>query len=113
MVDQNTQVPPPVSGGTDNDTLMGILSYLGILVLIPLLVSNNRSAFLNHHVNQGLNLLIVWIIGWFVLPLIHLWMLVSIWQLLMVIMMILGIVNVVKKETKSLPVIGNLFHLIK
>ena len=63
MADQNNmQTPPPASGGVDNDKLMGILSYIGILVLIPLLATSNRSSFLSYHVNQGLNLLIVWII---------------------------------------------------
>ena len=66
MADQNTQVPPQASGSVDNDKLMGILSYLGILILIPLLATKNRSTFLNYHVNQGLNLIIVAIIGWIV-----------------------------------------------
>jgi uncharacterized membrane protein len=113
MVDQNTQVSPPVSGNVDNDTLMGILSYLSILVLIPLLVSNNRSAFLNHHINQGINLLIVSVIGMVVLPMLSLWIVTPIWNLLTLVLVVVGIVNVVRKETKALPVIGNWFHLVK
>ena len=115
MVDQNTQVPPPTNGNNEvnNDKLMGILSYLGILVLIPLLVSNNRSSFLNHHINQGINLVVVWLVGYVVLSFIQLWMFMPIWQLLMLVLVIIGIINVSKNETKSLPVIGNLFHLVK
>lgn len=116
MTDQNTQVPPPVVGGSEanNDKLMGILCYLGILVLIPLLISNKRSPFLNFHVNQGINLVIVWLIGCVIVGFVAQFSyLMSIWQLLMLVMAILGIVNVVKNEMKPLPVIGNLFNLVK
>lgn len=115
MADQNTQtpVPPPASGSVDNDTLMGILSYLGVLVLIPIFATSNRSSFLTHHINQGVNLLIVAVIGAVAFPLVHLWMVSPIWNLLMLVLMVIGIINVSKKETKSLPVIGNLFHLVK
>jgi uncharacterized membrane protein len=123
MADQNTQVPPqapvpPVSGGTSNDTLMGILSYLGILVLIPLLATKNRSPFLTLHINQGLILLIVGIV-WqvvfnvvtpFALFLLPIW---PIGNILLLILAIIGIVNVAKGESKILPVVGNWFHLVK
>lgn len=119
MTDQNTQtppqapVPPPASTSVDNDKLMGILSYLGILILIPLLITKNRSAGLTVHLNQGLNLIIVALIGSIVIPLVHLWFLSPIWNLLMLVLVVVGIVNVVRSEAKPLPVIGNWFHLIK
>lgn len=117
MDTQNAQTPPPVSPtptGVDNDKVMGILSYLGILILVPLLATKSRSAFLNYHINQGLGLIIVWVIGWgavSILPI--LFFLMPIWQILMLILIIMGIINVTKNETKPLPVIGNWFHLIK
>ena len=33
---------------------MGVLSYLGILLLIPLLAGDKQSQYVKHHVNQGL-----------------------------------------------------------
>ena len=34
--------------------VMAVLSYIGILVLIPLLAGNKSSEYLRHHINQGL-----------------------------------------------------------
>jgi uncharacterized membrane protein len=117
---QNTQTPPPapapvppVSGEVNNDKLMGILSYLSILVIIPLLATKNRSAFLNFHVNQGVNLLIVEIIGWVILSVVGLWYLMNLWQLIILVLLVIGIINVSKNETKPLPVIGTWFNLVK
>lgn len=109
--EQNTQAP--MSSGANNDKVFSILSYLGILILVPLLVSQNRSSSLNYHINQGLGLIIVSVVGWIVLSFIHMWYLMNIWQLLILVLVIIGIINVSKNEMKPLPVIGNWFHLIK
>lgn len=119
MTDQNTQNPsqapvPPVSGGADNDKVMAILAY--IIFFIPLLAVKNRSAFLNYHCNQGLGLFIVALAGSIVLGMIlpyGLYMISNLWSLLMLVLMIIGIINVTKHETKPLPIIGNWFHLVK
>ena len=42
---------------SDNDKLMGVLAYLGILVLIPLLAAKD-SKFAQFHAKQGLTLFI-------------------------------------------------------
>jgi uncharacterized membrane protein len=119
--EQNTQVPPsapvppPISGGANNDMVMGILSYLGILILIPLLVSKNRSVFLNYHLNQGLSLIIVSLAGYVILTFVGsvLFIITPIWNVLMLILVIMGIINVTKNEMKPLPIIGGWFKLIK
>jgi len=112
-MDQNTQTPPPVSGGENNDRTMAMVAY--VLFFVPLLAVKNRSAFLNYHVNQGLNLFIVAVAGNIVLSAFG-WsfmMFSNIWSLLMVVLLVLGIVNVSKNEMKPLPVIGGWFNLIK
>ena len=38
--------------------VMGVLSYIGILVLVPLLAGNKSSPYLRHHLNQGI---VLWI----------------------------------------------------
>lgn len=38
---------------------MGVLSYIGILVLISILAGDKKSEYVRHHVNQGLALYIV------------------------------------------------------
>ena len=113
-MDKNTQTPPPATGGADNDKTMAMVAY--ILFFVPLLAVKNRSSFLNYHVNQGLTLFIVALVGSVALSAIFGWrfyMISNIWNLLMIILAVLGIVNVSKNETKPLPVIGTWFNLIK
>ena len=38
--------------------VMAVLSYIGILVLVPLLAGNKSSEYLRHHIDQGL---VIWI----------------------------------------------------
>ena len=111
--EQNTQapVPPPVSGGTDNDKTMAIVAY--IVFFIPLLISKNRSAFLNFHINQGLTLFIVALVGSIALGFLSFYMVNNLWSLLMLVLVIMGIMNVSRNEMKELPVIGGWFKLIK
>ena len=68
----------------ENNVLMGVLCYLGILVLIPLLTDAKNEAFVRFHIKQGIVLLItgvvagfvagiIPVIGWFLLaPLVSL-----------------------------------------
>jgi len=95
-----------------NDTLYGILSYLGILVVIPLLI-RNKSEFAKFHAKQGLVLflfeVIVSIAGqWILFPFAH--PLYEIIELLLFILLIIGLINVFQHKEKELPVIGHLAH---
>jgi len=53
------------SGVSSEDKLMGVLAYLGILVLIPLLTKKD-SAFVQFHAKQGLVLFIAEVILWWI-----------------------------------------------
>lgn len=85
---------------------MAILSYLGILVIIPLLVAKDDD-FVLYHSKQGLVLLIAGVIGMFVgaVPIIG-WLLAPFITLAWLIFIILGIMNVLRNEKKELPIIG-------
>ena len=85
---------------------IAILSYLGILVLVPLLVAKDDE-FAQYHAKQGLVLLIAGVIGMFVgaVPIIG-WILIPFISLACLVLAILGIVNVLKGKKKELPVIG-------
>ncbi len=85
---------------------MALLSYLGILVLIPLLAAK-EDKFAQYHAKQGLVLLIAGVIGMFigVIPVIG-WMLAPFITLAWLVFAILGIVNVVGNKEKKLPIIG-------
>lgn len=100
---------------------MGVLSYLGILVLIPLLAGNKKSEYVRHHVNQGLVLFVLsslvdllegdWV--WGLHSIIHFgggmfsWIF-DILGLVFFILMVMGIVAACKGERKELPLIGKI-----
>jgi len=113
MDEKNTnQQNAPVSPEKNNDRTMAIIAY--IIFFIPLLAVKNRSQFLNYHTNQGTVLFIVAAVGSIILGnILRISVLNNIWALLVLILMILGIVNVTKSEMKPLPIIGNLFTIIK
>ena len=111
----DTENTPPVSSQTNqslpinNDLLFGILSYLGILVIIPLVIKN-KSSFARFHSKQGLVLFLCEVIlsalgyGFFrpfgpIIDLVN---------LLIFILFVIGIINVVQHKEKELPVIGHL-----
>jgi uncharacterized membrane protein len=67
------QGPPPYeappSGQSPNRTIMLVLSYLGILALIPLLVEK-EDAEVQWHAKHGIILLAAWIVVWIALIII-------------------------------------------
>lgn len=87
--------------------LMGILSYLGILVIVPLIAAKD-DPFVKFHVKQGLVLAVievaVWVLG------SVLWQLWTLWQLVnlaAVVFSIIGIINVAQAKQKELPLVGS------
>ena len=96
------QAPPP--SGSNNNSLMAVLAYLGILVLIPLLTEAKNDSFVKFHIQQGLVMLIAWVLGSFLfwVPFVG-WIL---W-LGIVVLTIIGIMNAVNGHMKELPVIGH------
>lgn len=104
---------------------MGVLSYLGILVLIPLLAGDKSSEYVRFHTNQGLVLFLVsiavdildgrWFWGfhdWFDLGVLNLSWALDILSLILFVFMIMGIVYACRGERRKLPVIGQI-HLLK
>ena len=95
------------------DKGLAVLSYLGILFLVPWLAEKNNK-FSQFHAKQGLILflleiasyllLLIPVAGWIIAPLV--------W-ILSVVLLIIGIINVVNGQEKELPVIGKLARKIK
>lgn len=114
-----------------SNKVMAVLSYLGLLVLIPLFAAPN-SKYARFHVKQGINLLILNIIYSIISILFSLiktpttyWGVVEVWTtpwfiyviifllgIPIIVLCIIGIVNAVKGQTKELPVIGK-FKIMK
>ena len=105
--------------------VMGILAYIGILVLIPIFAAKN-SKYARFHANQGLILLIAdailvaatsiitgilnmisWILGWTLGGLLS-----TVSGLVIAGLMVFGIVFVAKGRAKELPIIGN-FRILR
>ncbi len=104
------QVPEqaPAAAGSDNSLLMGILAYIGILVLIPLFVAKGN-AFVQFHVRQGLVLFVIEIIVYVVGEMMWgLYPILSLVNLAMLVLSIIGIINVVQKKEAELPLVGQL-----
>ena len=119
---QNTPVPPsapvpPVnnpSAELDHDKLWSVVAYF--IFFLPMIFVEKRSTFLNFHINQGIILLIVSLAGYFgfgILPWGIAWAFSRLWQLLVLALLVVGVMNVMKKEMKPLPFIGKLFNFLK
>ena len=109
----NDPVKDFTAGGTNNNTIMGILSYLGPLVLIPYL-TNKTDEFVKFHTKQGLVLFGIEIVVWLLGSMMYGMMMIgSILNLITLILTIIGIVNVVQGHKKELPVVGAWANNIK
>lgn len=102
-----------------NNMVMGILAYLGILVLIPLFAAKD-SKYARFHTNQGIVLCIACIIFTLIesiltgIPFVG-WLFGVIGGLIglvWLVLAILGIVDVVNGKARELPLIGQ-FKILK
>ncbi|TSC70423.1 MAG: hypothetical protein CEO12_357 [Parcubacteria group bacterium Gr01-1014_46] len=94
--------------GNNNNMVMGILSYLGPLVLIPYLTVKDND-FVKFHSRQGLVLFGIEVIVWLLGSMMYsMWMITNLLNLATLILTVIGIVNVVQGNKKELPVIGGL-----
>lgn len=124
--------PIPNTKDLEENKAMAIISYFGILFLIPLLTKKD-SQFAMFHAKQGLvlfltsmmGLIICWVIafgasflssilmiipivGWIIgivliIATIFIWV---IFLIFMLVILIIGIINVLQGEMKELPLIG-------
>lgn len=101
--------------------VMGVLSYLGILVLVPLLAGDKSSAYVKQHINQGLILFVIssvmdllegnWVWGF------HSWInatggwfswVFEILDFVCLILFVMGIVSACRGTRQELPLIGKI-----
>lgn len=97
----------------EKNTLMGVLCYLGPLVIVALVVAK-KDPFVKFHIKQGLVLLVVemvvWALGMFMW---QLWAIYSIVNLATFVLSVIGIINVVQGQEKELPVVGQFGNSFK
>ena len=85
---------------------MGVLAYIGPLVIISYLAAKN-DPFVKFHIKQALVLVaievIIWVLGFVFSPL---WMLLRLADLAVFVLAIIGIVHVVQGKEQALPIVG-------
>jgi uncharacterized membrane protein len=104
----------------EKNKIYGILAYLGILCIVPILAAKD-SPFAKYHANQGLVLFIVWIVLAVALNIIDLVLvtilpagmgfivsILSLAYLGILILVILGIINAAAGKCVPLPLIGGI-----
>ncbi len=97
-----------------NDKVYGVLSYIGILVLVPIFAG--QSEFARFHANQGLVLFLAEVVLGAAsgivsaLPIVGFvgGLAAGIVSVASLVFMIIGIVNAAQGEMKELPVIGTI-----
>lgn len=95
--------PNPV---IQKNTLMGVLSYIGPLVIISYFAAKDNP-FVKFHIKQGLVLLsigvCIWLLEYILSSLGMIW---DAANLVVIVLSILGIINVIQGKQKSLPFVG-------
>lgn len=97
--------------GVDQDHLVAALSYLGILVLIPLLFVNTKDPFVKFHAKQGLVILIGFIVAMFGVGWIP--VLGNLVLAMLALASIAGLIQSLQGKRWKIPVIGNVAEKIK
>lgn len=103
----------------ENGKGMAVLSYIGILCLIPYFAEKNNK-YVIFHAKEGLNLFLLSVIAGTVssflvlIPLLGLILVIVPFavSIMQIVLMVLGIVNVANGQAKELPII-NKFKIIK
>lgn len=102
----------------DENKNYALFSYLFLLILIPIFLAKD-SKYAKYHVNQGLTLCIAEVVGGLLLGLLSripilgvLFIIIgSIFELVAVLLAVIGILNVLNDRAKELPVIGKIRFL--
>lgn len=109
---QPSQPEAPKHSGQKN-TGMAVVAY--ILFFIPLLTDAKNDPFVKFHVKQGLVLfigwIIVWVLGWFISYL--LWPILSLLDLALFVLLVVGIINAINGKMEPLPVVGKMGESFK
>ncbi|MBN1250933.1 MAG: hypothetical protein JXR51_14030 [Bacteroidales bacterium] len=108
-LDENAQTQTPESNAND-DKVIGILSYLGILWVVAYIIYGNKKTDYNlFHLKQGLGLFIVIIVLMIIGSLLVIRWFSWIFYIAYLVFAIMGIISAANGEQKPLPIIGKFF----
>ena len=91
----------------ENNKLMGILSYIGILVLIPIFAAKD-DPFVRYHANQGLVNFIVALVAGVLTAIPVVGIVAGLVGIVCFEFAIIGIINVINGKMQPLPLIGGI-----
>lgn len=110
MADEKKAPEVATKEDIEKNKLNAVLAYLGILIIVPLVSDEaKKSPFAKFHLNQGLVLLIAWVIaGFFV------WIPIIGWAvgIFLFVIWLMGLISAAQGEMKRVPLLGNI-DLIK
>ena len=130
---QNVQQAQPLDADVQNNKVMAVLAYIGLLVLIPIFAAKD-SKFARFHSGQGLTLMIFsvayWILQliinaivgtifpptWFGVPSVVASLvsaILSLGGIFFLVLAIIGIVNAAKGTFTKLPILGQIDFISK
>lgn len=95
--------------GLDSNVLLASMSYIGVLVLIPIFSGATKNSFINFHVKQGLVILTGEIIA--IIASIWISSLGGLLFVLMLIASIIGLFTSLHGERRYIPGIGTIADL--
>ncbi len=97
----------------EQPNIMAIMSYISVLCLIPIL-TKEKDEFVKFHAKQGLVLFIGEVATWIVFIIVpFLWFLGNLLGIFWLALSVIGIVNVVNKKKKEVPLVGKFAEKIK
>lgn len=105
---ESTTAPVGDQKDIEENKIFAVLSYLGILVIVPLLAKKD-SKYAMFHAKQGLVLMIGWVISW----LLSFVFIGFVLDVVMIVFSIWGIINAATGKYAKLPVFGNLAEKFK
>ena len=111
MAENQTQTPPPATGGEDKT--VAIIAYITLIgFIVAIIIHMNKKTKLGaFHLRQMLGFILTnfAVIVLFVIPLIG-WLLIPVFYICMLVLWILGLVAAINGQMKPMPVVGPLYQ---
>ncbi len=104
----NTGAGSQANGSKEQNTTMAVIAY--IIFFVPLFTDAKNDSFVKYHVHQGfvlfLSFLAVSILSRLLMMTFMIWPIISLLNIGLFILLVIGILNAVGGKQKPLPLIG-------